>query len=94
MEDVTDMSSLPNPKTIADLVITDLADEVALKDARIASLEQDNEWARALVVQAVAAVADLTKQRDRLRNQRDDIRAEFAEFRARLLERMTDGIAA
>lgn len=82
---IPDSARLASALRVATAMNEEFADaEVVLKE-RIASLEEDNTWARGLVVQTVATIAALTKERDRIRNDRDRIRAEFADFYARMM---------
>ena len=82
------MSSIPNPKTIADLVIEQFADELALKDERIASLEADVVSYRELAQASVQRIASLTTQIENISRQRDAIRNEYAAFRSRALDQV------
>ncbi len=79
------MDSLANPKAITDLVIEQFADELAIRDERIASLEADVVSYRELAQVSVQRLAGLTQQLENISRQRDAIRNEYATFRANLV---------
>ena len=69
-------------KVAADLVIADLAADLAIKDERIASLEADVTSYRELALTSLERQATLTTQHKHVTRQRDASRNDDASFRA------------
>lgn len=85
METVNDDADLVNYRDDRDLVIAELSDCEALLRERVASLEADVAAYRELSVAACDALHQLTVRHQRLQHRSEELRAEYEDFRARMM---------
>lgn len=78
---VSDCADPVNWQTYENLVIVDLADEVAAQGERIASLEADIIAYRELAQHALTALHDVTRERNRLSQQHQRLVDEYRALR-------------